>query len=93
MPESPVDEDAPLRLKDAVLLAFPAGGMTVSGLRQEHLRGRLKLEKIAGKHFVTLRAIREMRELCKVVPPTYGTLPLRTAVSPAQQPYRQWMWR
>src|SRR2546430_1522983 len=61
-----ISDDAPLRLKDAVRLAFPAGGMTVSGLRQEHAKGRLNLEMIAGKHFVTLRAIREMRELCRV---------------------------
>lgn len=67
-------DDAPLRLKDAVRLAFPCGGMTVSGLRQEHLKGRLKLELIAGKHFVTLAAIREMREQCRVEAPAraYG---------------------
>lgn len=59
-------DDAPLRLKDAVRLAFPCGGMTVSGLRREHANGRLNLELIAGKQFVTLAAIREMRELCRV---------------------------
>lgn len=59
-------DDAPIRLARAIEYAFPAGGMTVSGLRQEHAKGRLKLELIAGKHFVTLAAIKEMRELCRV---------------------------
>lgn len=76
-----ISDDAPLRLKDAVKIAFPAGGMTESGLRQEHAKGRLKLEMIAGKHFVTLRAIREMRERCKVVPQPQVTLPPRIFAS------------
>ena len=65
VPQMPPD-NAPLRLVDAIRFAFPAGGMTVSGLRQEYSKGRLNLELIAGKHFVTLAAIREMRELCRV---------------------------
>jgi len=56
--------DAPLRLDDAVRLAFPFGGMTVSGLRREAARGRLVVEMIAGKQFTTLRNIDQMRELC-----------------------------
>jgi hypothetical protein len=59
--------DVPLRLDVAVREAFPAGGMTVSGLRKEIARGRLTVEKIAGKHFVTLAAIQRMRELCRIV--------------------------
>jgi hypothetical protein len=35
-----VSEFAPLRLADAVTIAFPHGGMTVSGLRREIRRGR-----------------------------------------------------
>ena len=57
--------DTPLRLEVAVRLAFPAGGMSVSGLRREARRGNLVLEKIAGKHFTTLRAIEEMRAKCR----------------------------
>ncbi len=57
--------DAPLRLKDAVKIAFPMGGMTVSGLRKEINRGRLEIEMIAGKQFTTLAAIERMRELCR----------------------------
>ena len=58
--------DTPLRLDRAVELAFPAGGMTVSGLRREASKGRLMIEVIAGKQFTTLRAIEQMREKCRV---------------------------
>src|SRR5262252_748327 len=54
--------DTPLRLEVAVKLAFPAGGMTVAGLRTEIRRGTLPVENIAGKLFVTLAGIDEMRE-------------------------------
>jgi hypothetical protein len=61
-----VQPDTPLRLAVAIKLGFPAGGMTVSGLRREVKRGRLKIEVIANKQFTTLRAIEEMREKCRV---------------------------
>jgi hypothetical protein len=64
----PVNPDAPLRLSDAAKLAFPMGGMTASGLRREAARGRLDIERIAGKDFTTLRAIEEMRQRCRVTP-------------------------
>ncbi len=57
--------DDPLRLKDAVKIAFPFGGMTVSGLRREAVRGNLVLERYANKDFVTLNAISEMRKRCR----------------------------
>jgi transposase len=47
-------------------LAFPDGSMTVSGLRREAARGRLRIERIAGKDFTTLQNIDEMRKLCRV---------------------------
>ena len=56
--------DTPLRLRDAVRLAFPAGGIAVSGLRKERDAGRLAVVKIAGKEFTTLAAITEMKRLC-----------------------------
>ncbi|WP_316228906.1 hypothetical protein [Bradyrhizobium sp. SZCCHNR1070] len=59
-------EDTPLRLDVAVKAAFPAGGITVAGLRKEIAKGRLEVELIAGKLFTTLAAIARMRELCKV---------------------------
>jgi hypothetical protein len=58
--------DHPLRLADAIKFGFPYGGMTVSGLRREAAKGRLNIEKIANKDFTTLRAIEEMRKLCRV---------------------------
>ena len=63
-----ITEDTPLRLAEAAELAFPGGGMTASGLRKERDRGRLETVFIAGKEFTTLRAIAEMRELCRVHP-------------------------
>jgi hypothetical protein len=64
-----VDNDAPLRLADAIEIAFPRGGITVSGLRKEAAKGRLIIERIAGKDFVTLAAINAMRTECRVVDP------------------------
>jgi hypothetical protein len=55
----------PLRLSEAVKLAFPHGGMTVSGLRRERDHGRLAVFKIAGKDFTTLADIGRMMELCR----------------------------
>jgi len=39
--------------------------MTVSGLRKEAAKGRLVIERIAGKDFVTLAAITDMRAACR----------------------------
>jgi hypothetical protein len=61
-----ISPDAPLRLATAAKLAFPDGSMTVSGLRREAARGRLRIERIAGKDFTTLDDIKLMRELCRV---------------------------
>ena len=60
-----ITPDTPLRLVDAVKIAFPLGGMTVAGLRRERDRNRLVIEKIAGKEFTTLAHIERMRELCR----------------------------
>src|SRR5215207_5065660 len=40
--------------------------MTASGLRREGARGRLVIERIAGKDYTTLTNIERMRELCRV---------------------------
>jgi hypothetical protein len=61
-----INENTPLRLDQAVAVAFPQGGMTVSGLRREAKRGRLVIERVAGKDFVTLAAIEKMRKKCRV---------------------------
>lgn len=55
----------PLRLDEAVRVAFPRGGMTVAGLRRERDAGRLTVMRIAGKEFVTLAAIEAMLEACR----------------------------
>ena len=65
-PREDIGEDQPLRLAVAAALAFPDGSMTASGLRREAARGRLAIERIAGKDFTTLRAINQMREQCRV---------------------------
>jgi hypothetical protein len=59
-------DETPLRLKKAAEVAFPGGGMTARGLRREAERGRLVLERIAGKDYTTLQAIADMRKLCRV---------------------------
>jgi hypothetical protein len=83
-----IDDHTPLRLDDAVALAFPHGGMTVSGLRREASRGRLKISRIAGKDFITLAAIKEMISQCRVQAkePGCGSAPNgATAPEPAQR--------
>ena len=61
-----VKPDAPLRLDVAAALAYPDGSMTVSGLRREAAKGRLAIERVAGKDYTTLAAIEDMRVLCRV---------------------------
>ena len=60
-----IGPDTPLRLGVAAALAFPDGSMTASGLRRESARGRLVIERIAGKDYTTL-TIERMRDLCRV---------------------------
>jgi hypothetical protein len=60
-----VAKDAPLRLSVAAEIAFPFGGMTAAGLRKEAARGKLSIERIAGKDYTTLAAIEEMRGKCR----------------------------
>jgi hypothetical protein len=65
-PPEKVTPDTPLRLEIAAVIAFPDGSMTAAGLRREGARGRLVIERIAGKDFTTLANIERMRELCRV---------------------------
>ena len=58
--------NSPLRLSVAAALAFPDGSMTASGLRKEVARGRLIVERVAGKDYTTLANIESMRKLCRV---------------------------
>jgi hypothetical protein len=52
-----IHEDEPLRLEIAAACAFPDGSMKASGLRREAARGKLIIERIAGKDYTTLKAI------------------------------------
>src|SRR5260370_41877147 len=65
-PRSEIADDAPLRLRVAAALESPDGSMTASGLRREAARGRLVIERTAGKDYTTLAAIRDMRRLCQL---------------------------
>jgi hypothetical protein len=49
--------------------------MSASGLRSEAARGRVVIERIAGKDYTTLANIERMRELCRVAAkgPTSGS--------------------
>jgi hypothetical protein len=58
----------------AARIAFPDGTMTVSGLRREAKHGRLEIETIAHKQYVTLSAIQRMRELCRDQPKERGSI-------------------
>jgi len=61
-----ITTDTPLRLSVAAALAYPDGSMTASGLRRETKRGRLAIERTAGKDYTTLANIERMRQLCRV---------------------------
>ncbi|PIT04497.1 excisionase [Bradyrhizobium nitroreducens] len=81
----------PLRLAVAAAVAFPDGSMTASGLRRENARGRLIIERIAGKDYTTLFYIERMRDLCRVKAKEPGSSSrlldeTRPAVLPTEQP-------
>lgn len=63
-----VGPDTPLRLSVAASIAYPDGSMSAAGLRREANRGRLDIERVAGRDYTTLRAIEEMRRKCRVQP-------------------------
>ena len=63
-----VDRHTPLRLDVAAALAYPDGSMTSSGLRNESRKGRLVIERTAGRDYTTLAAIEKMRQLCRQMP-------------------------
>ncbi|MDL2409947.1 excisionase [Rhizobium calliandrae] len=80
-----IQPDDPVRLAEIIPVAFPHGGMTVSGLRREAGRGRLVIMRIAGKDFTTLRSIEEMKQACRVPAnqPGYGSAPGAKTVLPS----------
>jgi len=61
------DYDAPLKLSVAAAVAYPDGSMKAGGLRRLAGRELLEIEFVNGRYYTTLRAIREMRERCRVL--------------------------
>jgi len=61
-----ISDETPLRLNRAAELGFPDGSMTEAGLRNEAAKGRLTVERVAGKTYTTLGDIKRMRQLCRV---------------------------
>lgn len=85
-----ISPETPLRLAEAAARAFPDGSMTVSGLRREAGRGRLVIERVAGKDYTTLAAIDHMRQLCRLAAkaPTSGSEKNeQTEVEPSALPF------
>src|SRR5262245_4401407 len=72
-PRNQIGDDTPLRLDVAAALEYPDGSMTASGLRREAARGRLVIERTAGKDYTTRAAIREMRRLCQLSAKVQGS--------------------
>jgi hypothetical protein len=86
---SDIGDDTPLRLAVAAALAYPDGSMTASGLRREAARGRLVIERTAGKDYTTLAAIDDMRKLCRVeslVRTSGFSLPIADATAISSRP-------
>lgn len=84
-PES-VTPDTPLRLEVAARLAFPDGSLDGPALRRLVDKGTLEAERIAGKIFVTLRGIQEMRERSRV--PARGPAPKHDPTADRRDPWR-----
>jgi len=61
-----VDPNHPIMLEAAARIAFPDGSMTVSGLRNEIRKGNLQASKLAGRIYVTISDIQQMRVRCKI---------------------------
>jgi len=80
-PREQINSDTPLRLSVVAALAFSDGSMTASGLRREAARGRLVVERIAGKDYTTLANVERMRELCRVETRVPGCTSDGTAVA------------
>ncbi len=72
-----IDDDTPIRLSEAARRCFPDGSMPATGLRRLANKGMLAIERINRRDYTTLRAIKEMREQCRVAPKarTSGSAP------------------
>ena len=87
---SMIDRNTPFRLAEAAAIAFPNGGMTVSGFAARR-HAAAQIERLPNKDYCTLAAIDDMRALCLVPPkalasgsgPRRQTMPVN---SPADRP-------
>jgi hypothetical protein len=77
---SMIGPDTPLRLDIAASIAYPDGSMTANGLRREISKGRLECERTAGKLYVTLAGITDMRQKCRDVPKVPASIAANAAV-------------
>ncbi|GBD48077.1 hypothetical protein [Methylopila sp. Yamaguchi] len=59
-------DDALLKLSVAATVAYPDGSMKAGGLRRLAARELLEIDFVNGRYYTTLRAIKEMRERCRV---------------------------
>ena len=81
-PLTEITANTPLRLAVAAKIAFPDGSITAQALRREASRGRLTVERVAGKDYTTLANIERMKV------PDF-TLGRRGATPPATSPITQ----
>jgi hypothetical protein len=70
---SEITDDTPLLLDVAARVAFPDGSVSGLALRNAAGRDELEYERIAGRLYTTLAAIREMRAACRRKPKVQGS--------------------
>lgn len=70
---SDVTDETPLLLDIAARLAFPDGSVSGLALKSAASREELVVERIAGRLYTTLAAIREMRIKCRRIPKARGS--------------------
>jgi hypothetical protein len=71
MATEPYHDDDPITLHEAARIVF-RGTVSAAVLRREIDTGRLEAFKVGRRYFVTLAAVRAMRERCRVQPRAQG---------------------
>jgi hypothetical protein len=67
--------------RELVADGLPNGAGSSDKVRREAARGRLRIERIANKDFVTLAEIKRMRELCRVQAKEHGCTSAKPATA------------
>lgn len=62
----PIDEETPIRLKDALGLLFPVGGPSIGAARAAAQKGLLIIWRFGNKDYTTVAAVRGMLGKCRV---------------------------